>query len=150
MNTAVRSIASFALAFGLLGQAPPKDVDGWGKLKWGMTIAEARAAGLLEPVKIGDIAMKVDTFTKGDTDSIKRIQLYNFFSNQHDFDTLKTLLTQKYGASASQETKRDEINARITTVLWTFPSTSILLTLREGKTLYLDYTATDKKALDKL
>ena len=35
-----------ALAFAGIapGQTKPKDVDGWGKIKWGMTVAQAQAA----------------------------------------------------------------------------------------------------------
>jgi hypothetical protein len=67
-----------------------------------------------------------------------------------DFDTLKMLLIQKYGTPANQETKKDEIGAHVTTVLWAFPSTAILLSLREETVIYLEYKAADKKALDKL
>jgi hypothetical protein len=67
-----------------------------------------------------------------------------------NFDTLRTLLIQKYGTPANQETKLDDIGAHVTTVLWTLPSTAIRLSLREEKGIFLEYKATDKKALDKL
>ena len=38
---AVRLGALVALAVALFGQAKPKDVDGWDKIKWGMTIARS-------------------------------------------------------------------------------------------------------------
>ncbi len=41
---AVRLGALAALAVALSGQLKPKDVDGWDKIKWGMTIAQARSA----------------------------------------------------------------------------------------------------------
>jgi hypothetical protein len=64
----------------MLGQTKPKDIDGWGKIKWGMTFAEASAAYNvsapvkesdtskwtslpLGPVQIGDIEMKASAFT---------------------------------------------------------------------------------------
>lgn len=43
MKTILQLAASVTFAVALLGQAPPKDVDGWGKIKWGMTVAQAKA-----------------------------------------------------------------------------------------------------------
>jgi hypothetical protein len=60
------------------------------------------------------------------------------------------MLIQKYGPPASEEAKRGENFRLLKTVLWTFPSTSILMTLEQSASLpnlgniILDYTATDK------
>jgi hypothetical protein len=55
---------------------------------------------------------------------------------------------QKYGTPARDETKT-KFGDLMHDVLWTFPSTSILLEL--GKvSVDVDYMATDKKALDVL
>jgi hypothetical protein len=186
---AVRLCALAALAVVLYGQAKPKDsapqdpapqdINGWDKIRWGMTIAEARSAYdihtdpegtdnwtllYLNPVKIGGVEMGVQVGARpgGEkapgSERITLVRLWSFFglsssaplAGPHDFDTLKTTLTQKYGHPADEETKRGENFRLIKTVLWTFPSTSILMTLEQSAslpnlgTIYLDYTATDK------
>ena len=151
----------------------PKDVNGWDKIRWGMTIAEARAAYdihtetenkdnwtllYLTPAKIGGVEMGVQVGARAGGDKIAMVRLWSFFglpsstplSGPRDFDTLKSTLTQQYGHPAGEETKRGENNHIIKTVLWTFPSTSILLSLEQSAllpnvgTIYLDYTAAGK------
>lgn len=167
--TAVRSGAFLALAIALYGQTKPNDVDGWDKIRWGMTIAEARAAYnihtetenkdnwtllYLNPVKMGGVELGVQVGAKADRETITLVRLWSFFglpssaplSGSRDFDTLKRTVTQQYGHPANEETKRGENNHLIKTVLWTFPSTSILLSLEQSAllpnvgTIYLDYT----------
>jgi hypothetical protein len=170
---AVRLAAVAALAVALYGQPRPKDVDGWDKIRWGMTIAEARAAyGIdtqpesddnwtllkLNPVKIGGVEMGVQVGARQGTGKITLVRLWSYFglsssaplAGPQDFDTLKTTLIQKYGQPANEEAKRGENFRLIKTVLWTFPSTSILMTIEQSSSLpnlgniILDYTATDK------
>ena len=180
-------VASFAVA--LLGQTPPKDVSGWDKIKWGMTLAEVRSAYNLpattkewpgreagcfdspihyclpdrgpyidmdDPIEIGDIKMKPKVKAGYGSTKVVSVELADFGgatgsrNGVRNFDTLKTLLIQKYGAPVTQETKLDDIGAHVKTVLWTFPSTAITLSLREEKVIFLEYKMTDKKALDKL
>jgi hypothetical protein len=176
---AVRLGALAALAVALYGQTKPNDVSGWDKIRWGMTIAEARAAYdihtqtdskdnwtllYLNPVKTGGVEMgvQVGARPRGEKmpggDKITTVRLWSFFglpssaplSGPQDFDTLKTTLTQQYGHPADEEMKRGENNHIIKTVLWTFPSTSILLSLEQSAllpnvgTIYLDYTAAGK------
>jgi hypothetical protein len=188
MKTASR-LSVFTFAVALSGQTPPKDVTGWDKIKWGITLTDVRTAYNLpatakewpgaaahcgdypiayclpdrgpyigiDPIEIGTIKMTDITVQAGyGSTKVVSVQLADFAgatgrgNGISDFDTLKTLLIQKYGSPANQETKRDDIGASVTTVLWTFPSTSILLSLRERSVIYLEYKATDKKALDKL
>jgi hypothetical protein len=102
-------------------------------------------------VDIGGIKMQADVKTDYRSAKVNSVELSEFSENGiSDFDTLKTLLIQKYGAPTSQETKLDDIGAHVKTAVWTFPSTAITLSLREGKVIYLDYKMTDKKALDVL
>jgi hypothetical protein len=170
---AVRLGALAALAVVLYGQAKPKDIDGWDKIKWGMTLADARSVyGVdskpessdswtllnLNPVKVGDIEMGVQAGARHGGEKIVLVRLSSFFglpssaplAGPQDFDTLETTLIQKYGHPANEEETRGENSHLIKTVLWTFPSTSILLTLEQSASLpnlgniYLDYSATDK------
>jgi hypothetical protein len=159
----------------LLGQAPPRDVDGWGKIKWGMTLADARQAYVIDrnednniwtqlltqPVDVGDITMKVSIGARHGSDQVSRVRLWMNFglrdsaplASAKDFDTLKILLIQKYGPPVDGETKTDGTDA-VRTFWWAFPSTSITLTLSQaqkcGGRIELDYLATDQKALDTL
>jgi hypothetical protein len=104
----------------------------------------------LEPVQIGDLSMNVSVSARTGTDRIARVELSNMDGGSRKFDGLKVLLIQKYGPPINEATKSDEANASVTTLLWTFPSASITLTLRQGRGIYLEYTATDKEALDLL
>jgi hypothetical protein len=175
MKTARRLCLTAAFAVTLMGQAPPRDVDGWGKIKWGMTIADVSRVYeidrheendfwiqlIAQPVDIGDITMKVSFGAKHGSDQISKVRLWMNFglkdsapsASAKDFDTLKTLLLQKYGSPIDGDT-RTEGTDRVRTFLWTFPSTSILLTQTQGQNgtgrIDLDYTAIDKKALDAL
>jgi hypothetical protein len=155
MKTALRSTITVALAVALMGQDKPKDVDGWGKIKWGMTLAEARSAYpvdeterndywtllTLVPIKIGDIRMSVSVGAKHGTEKISKVSMWMYFglpssaqfAGPQDFDALKTLLITKYGAPANEETKRDN-GDRVRTILWTFPSTTIVLKLKQSET----------------
>jgi hypothetical protein len=164
MKTAIRFGAFIALAFALLGQVPPKDVDGYDKIKWGMTIAEVRSAYdvtapvqnrslPLPPVKINNIEMRAYASTNEGTERISKVALlWGFndagFSGPYGFSTIKALLIQKYGPPINEETKI-QYGDQTKTALWTFPSTTILLTFRPAY-INLEYTETDKKALDKL
>jgi hypothetical protein len=170
MKIALRSCLIVALAgVALLGQTKPKDVDGWDKIKWGMTIEEVRAIynakeqpevneywtlQKLGSVKISDIDMNVYAMAKHGSEHIVRVKLERDLHGQqgpsatYNFDTLKTLLIQKYGLFVSDETKK-EFGGSAREVRWMFPSASILLTLN-NIALTVDYIATDKKALDVL
>jgi hypothetical protein len=168
---AVRFGALAALAVGLYAQARLNDVAGWDKVRWGMTIAEARSTyGIdskpeskddwtllqLNPVKIGGVQMGAEVGARQGAGRITLVRLWSFFglassaplAGPQDFDTLKTALSKQYGPPANEEVKRGENFRLIKTVLWTFPSTSILMTLEQSSSLpnlgniYLDYTAT--------
>jgi hypothetical protein len=161
------------LAVALCGQTKPKDVDGWDKIKWGMTIAEARSVYsiqkqpesnddwtllTLSPVKIGNVQMGVQVGARHGTEKITSVRLWSYFglpssppaAGSQDFDALRTIFIQKYGDPAKEETERGENFRLIKTVRWTLPSTSILMTLEQSAaipnvgTILLDYTAADK------
>ena len=161
-------VALFAAA--LSGQAQPRDVEGWGKIRWGMTIADASQAYVInrhednefwsqliaEPVIVGDITMRVSIAAKHGSDRISRVRLstnYGRRNDAEDFDTLKTQLIQKYGPPIDGETRTEGAD-NVRTFLWTFPSTSIRLTLTQDSKgqgrIEVDYNATDKTALDLL
>jgi hypothetical protein len=157
-------VGMFAVA--LLGQAQSRDVDGWGKIHWGMTIADASQAYMIErhedndrwsqliaqPIMIGDITMRVSIAAKHGSEQVSRVRL-STNSGAEDFDTLKAQLIQKYGPPIDGETRTDASNS-IRTFLWTFPSTSIRLTLTQGPNgqarIEVEYNATDKTAVDAL
>jgi len=167
------AVAVFAVT--LLGQAPPRDVDGWGKIRWGMTIADVSQVYTIDrheendfmlrlitqPIDVGDISMKVSFGAKHGSEQISNVRLWLNFglkdsaptASARDFDTLKTLLVQKYGPPVTEDSKAEGAE-RTRTFLWTFPSTSILLTLTQNQNdtgrVEVDYTATDRKALDAL
>lgn len=155
---------------GILKQGRPKDVAGWDKIIWGMTMAEVRAAYniqtepekqddwtllQLNPVKTGGVQLGVQVGAREGDAKISSVRLWSHFGLQNsppgasarDFDTLRTSLIEKYGQPANEETKRGENFRLIKTVSWTFPSTSILMTLEESSSIPnlgnidIDYTA---------
>lgn len=147
--------------------AQTRDVYGWGKIKWGMTLADASQAYVIdrhddndvwsqlvaEPVEVGDIIMKVSIGARHGSEQVSRVRLWTNPVSTRDFDTLKTLLILKYGPPVDGETRTEATDA-IRRFLWTFPSTSITLTLTQaqkgGERIELDYVAADPKALDAL
>jgi hypothetical protein len=160
--------ALFAVA--LSGQAQPRDVDGWGKIHWGMMMADASQAYVIDrhedneswsqliaqPVMVGDITMRVSIGARHGSEQISRVRLWTNFAGTNgsqDFDTLKTQMSQKYGPPIDGDTRTEGTNS-IRTFLWTFPSTSIRLTMTLNSTspgrIDLEYTATDRNALDAL
>ena len=173
MNFARGLSVAGVFAVALLGQT--RDVDGWGKIKWGMTLAAARQAYVIDrnednniwtqlvaqPVDVGDLTMKVSIGARHGSDQVSRVRLWMNFglgdsapsASAKDFDTLKILLIRKYGPPVDGDTKTDGTDA-VRTLLWVFPSTSITLTLSQapkgGGRIELDYLATDPKALDTL
>jgi hypothetical protein len=169
---AVRLAALVALAVALSAQPKTQDVDGWDKIKWGMTIVQARSIYAIEaqpensddwtllslhPVKVSNIEMGVQVGARHGSEKITLVRLWSFFglpaspplAGPQDFDTLKAMLTGKYGAPGSEETKRGENFRLLKNVLWAFPSTSIALSLEQSASLpnlgniFLEYTATD-------
>src|SRR5690242_13488445 len=73
----------------LSGQAQPRDVDGWGKIHWGMTLADASQAYVIDrhedndrwsqiivqPVMVGDITMRVSIGAKHGSEQVSRVRL---------------------------------------------------------------------------
>jgi hypothetical protein len=148
------------VAFGLTlyGQTKPKDVDGWDKIQWGMTMAEVRSVYSvdaqpetkddwtllqLKPVKVGGVEMGVQVGARVGSEKISSIRLWSYFglpnsppgAGAANFDTLRTVLIEKYGQPAHEETKHGENFRIIQTVFWTFPSTSILMTLEASTSI---------------
>ena len=146
-----------------------RDADGFGNIKWGMTIAEAKAEfpGLIEPERseltsgafeerliqpvlmIGSVEMTVSIQTKTDSDLITRIVLKLAPFVQHRkaaFQFLSNNLIQKFGKPSTRSRMKEE------TEVWALPSTTITLSWRQeavGKLRVLDitYEATNSKFL---
>lgn len=163
------ALAGLALAL----YAQPTDVLGWDKIQWGMTMAQTRAAYAvdtqlesqdgwtllkLNPVKIGGVEMGVQAGAHDGSDKITMVRLWSYFglatsapsAGAQDFDTLRTVLIQKYGNPLSEETQHGENYRLIRIVRWKFPSTSIAMTLEQSTSIpnigniILDYTAAGK------
>jgi hypothetical protein len=164
MKTAVRLYLAGVFAITLLGQAP-RDVPGWGKIRWGMSIADANQAYVInrhednevwseliaEPIEFYDFKLRVAIGARHGSEQISRVRLWT--NATQEFDTLKTLLIQKYGPPIDGETRNEGADT-VRTFLWTFPSTSIRMTLSEDQKnqgrIDLEYLATDRQALEAL
>ena len=131
-----------------------RDADGFGNIKWGMTVAEAKAAfpGLREPgrseltsgafeerliqpaLMIGSVEMTVSIQTKVDSDLITRIVLKlapPFVQHRKTaFQFLSNNLIHKYGRPSHHDTApRGRMKEE--TEVWVLPSTTITLDWRE-------------------
>lgn len=133
--------------------AKPKDVEGWGKIKWGMTIAQAKAAygtGLktasdhpattktsgtdttvlfIDDLKVGEIPVdaSIETFASSDRIARATLSLQDGYSKRgFAYEQLRNLLSQKYGPMTRHENDKA---SRVTTnsAAWVFPSTVITL-----------------------
>lgn len=147
-----------AVGLSLYAQSAPKDVNGWDNITWDMSLAQVRAAYHVEaqpetkddwtllqlnPMKIGGVQMGVQVGARVGSEKIASIRLWSYFgipnsppgASAQDFDTLRTILIQKYGQPANDESKRGENFRLIRTVSWAFPSTSILITLEQSSSL---------------
>jgi len=165
---AVRLLSAAGMfAIALLGQDQPRDVYGWGKIRWGMTSAEAGQAYVIErhedndrwsqliaqPIEFTDFTMRLSIAARHGSDQISRVRLWMNSTGNRDFETLKTLLIQKYGPPIDGETRTEGAEG-VRTFLWTFPSTSIRLTVTQDQKGFgrteVEYLATDRQALDVL
>jgi len=156
--------------------AQTKDTDGWDKVKWGMTVEQAKSAygdqvedstivpgrnfvvidRLTVPnVKIGDVEMSASLQTPRGGDQITQISISLKADMQapmllrtHAFQRLKELLIEKYGRVTNEDrtTERDDLT---NTLLWSLPSTTISLIWRESTRYQLGYVSLIYKAVDK-
>ena len=179
VHVAMRAIALFTVVTVPM-VAQPKDVNGWGRIKWGMTVAQAKVVYgsqvlvpdathksqstkfvdrlLIGSFNVGDTKMQVSIETLPNSDKIREVTLSlpassPRASRSSAYDDLRNSLTLKYGRPSHVEKKDDDILSESAT--WTFPSTVITLYHVESNSiafgqLGLQYTATDKKALDAL
>jgi hypothetical protein len=156
--------------------AQTKDTDGWGKVKWGMTVEQAKAAYgsdaedstvvpgpnflfidkiTLPNVKVGDLEMMASLQVPRGSGQIKQVSLSLKADMQAPslvrsgtFERLKVLLIEKYGAPTDEDraTERDDL---VKTALWSLPSTTIILGWSESTRYQLGYVWLSYKAVDK-
>jgi hypothetical protein len=147
-------ICSLVLLDMAFAQQKPRDVYGWGKIRWGMTVAQAKevyGAGVrvshdkgeneeneklvIDNFKIGDVSMKVSIQTETpNSDQIKSVKMTmpaeNFLDKAETrswpYVSLLNALTLKYGKPARTERETDEPVVS-DSATWIFPSTTISL-----------------------
>lgn len=157
-------VALIALVSGLSAQTV-KDIDGFDKVKWGMTMQQAADAYGVEnktetneywtsielpPITVSDIDLSVGALSKPGLNKISAVRLTKVHARpferlDHEFDTIKTLLIQKYGQPNSDETTI-KFGDKVKTVLWVLPSTSITLEL-DAVAVFVRYSAIEKNVL---
>jgi hypothetical protein len=126
MKIALRLYVALVFASFALAQTAPKDVYGWGKIKWGMTVTQAKAAYgpdlhdlvgterssqhsierlVVDRLPIGDISLRASLYTDAGSDHITeaRLQLPDGVTEANGaFHELLNLLTHKYGKPTRQ------------------------------------------------
>ena len=175
MITALRLTAvSFLAASAVFCQI--KDVQGWDKVKWGMSVAEVRAAYgsraseplagsvkndklLISDIHIGEITASADIYTATNSDKVVSAEIaatgwsgITGSGRQSIFGMLKPLLIQKYGTPRCEDRVPDFDGGFIdSTLLWVFPSTSVKLRWSEDTSPGHNngFVSIEYKAIDK-
>lgn len=146
--------------------ATPKDVDGWNKVKWSMSLAEAKAAiDESQKVRVVDIELGISLSAARSTPDryhalsqpvalVALTAVTDKAQTGNAYETVKLLLIEKYGVPVS-DTAVPDLGVLEHRASWSFPSTRIVLTWREGPQsmigfLELVYTAADQKSRDAL
>jgi hypothetical protein len=175
-NLCVIAIALVALARIAAAQVPPKDVSGWGKIKWTMTPSQAKAVygpDLHEPVgkppsgcavlvkgpeprclvidslPVGEVTLRA-VLSTGESDHLRQVALYLPSGTKENgaFGTLLNGLTQKYGSPAHRDSKVVGTEKR-ESATWIFPSTTIELYWGREELVDFDFLSLTYKAADK-
>jgi len=174
VHAAVRAIP-LVLVASLSLVAQSKDVNGWGKIKWGMTVAQAKAVYgtqvqvadpaseshetdeyvdqlVIERLKVGDLEMQVAIKTPRGSDGIREVALAlpkgdSRASRISAYAGLRNSLILKYGKPSHAESKDTDIFSESTT--WAFPSTIITLYHIETKDIQFGILGLQYAASDK-
>lgn len=154
----------------------PEDVKGWNKVTWGMSVADAKATlgdqatvstvvpgpnfTDIERLTISNLPVGEDLVgrcgiqTKRNSDAVTSIQIRfgqvrdDPSTRERAFDILKRLLIEKYGSPKNEDRKAEPEDIK-STVLWTFPSTSITLLRSESTRYGLGYLTVTYRAAEK-
>jgi len=154
----------------------PKDVTGWTRVRWGMTVSEARAAFpgqvsdprvatppdailvdrfIVTDIQIGRISAEAAVETEQDSDQVVAVRLRatgpsaTGAARTSTFSTLKHLLIAKYGTPQSEDHSPFGNGGTDHRVLWLFPSTSITLRWTEMSNGENGFVAVRYEALDR-
>src|ERR1700682_4726832 len=136
MKTKILAVLLFlTLAGNSFGQTKPKDVEGWSKIKWGMSVSEAKEAFgelasdstiiagpnfklidrlTVRDVRIGDILATASIQTARNSDVVTAVRVdadgpINGSARKRSdaFSTLKGPLLEKYGTPQNDDSKTD-------------------------------------------
>lgn len=175
MKIALQLCAGLMIVGTAFGQTKPKDVDGWNNIKWGTSVADAKVALgdqasepatepnpratlteklVIKSLLVGDSQFRGSIFSKKGSDAVASVTIYAkeirgpSLSRDLIFDSLKTLLIQKYGQPNSEDrrTTRRDVDS---IVVWVFPSTTISLRRSESLegglgSVLVNYSAMEK------
>lgn len=160
-----------------LAAQPPKDVTGWGKIKWGMRVDEAKVALgdqakpesegspyttypsklRLQGVQIGNETGYAQIQTRRESDLVCMVTLVAAPPGAEKtpgqraaiFEELKAMLVEKYGPPVNSDRKPSGSGFVDATVTWIFPSTSIRLLWSDESKYHIGHVAIEYKSVDK-
>ena len=138
-----------------------KGINGWGNVKWGMTVGEATAV-IPNTVTVENVTMKVRVSQCSNwcgnevvpSLPVKSVILQvDTLKLEHDpqstFDNLKTALIRKYGTPSVESREGTDVgpfNER--TAIWTLPSTTIVLNRQVDRHIPIDSVSIMYKPYD--
>ena len=142
-----RLIAFLTLVTAVAVCQPPKDVDGWNKIKWGMTVKQAKSALgdqaiedaplpnspdtlfvdrlIVKGLQIGNIAAPATVMSKRGSDLVSHLNITCDVSMEggleairaDTFSHLKALLIEKYGKPKNEDRKPGILASEIDTTV---------------------------------
>jgi|GEM_PF-2545416 len=171
-------VAALVLLAASAALCQPQDVQGWNRIHWGMTVAEAREAFqghvsdprvanpfdallidrfIINDIQIGRITADAAVETEQGGNAVVAVRLRvtgpagSALARTSAYATLKHLLIAKYGAPQNEDHSPYGNGGMDNRVLWLFPSTSITLRWSElpGGDANAGFVAIRYEALDR-
>ncbi len=148
------SLAGLFLITASAAVCQPNDVQGWTRIKWGMTVSEARETFrgqvsdprvatppeailvdrfIVNDIQIGRITAEAAIQTERDSNQVVAVRIRatgpmsTGMARTSTYSTLKHLLITKYGTPQNEDHSPYGTGGTDSRVLWLFPSTSITL-----------------------
>ncbi len=147
-------LARLLLLSASVAYCQPNDVQGWNRIRWGVTVSEAREAFrgqvsdpriatppdailvdrfIVTDIQIGRITAEAAVQTERDSNQVVAVRIRATgasaagLARTNTYSTLKHLLIAKYGTPQNEDHSPYGNGGTDNRVLWLFPSTSITL-----------------------
>lgn len=169
-------LAGLLLITASVAVCQPNDIQGWTRIKWGMTVSEARESFrgqvsdprtatppdailvdrfIVNDIQIGRITAEAAVQTERDSNQVVAVRIRatgasaTGLARTSTYSTLKHLLITKYGTPQNEDHSPYGNGGTDSRVLWLFPSTSITLRWTEMSNGESGFVTIKYEALDR-